>query len=182
MMVEENVSVQLREESEHFAPWNKPDWKWWMFLDDNQEITHKWVVTFNQDAILSSQNYLSNESDEHAILVIKGTVTITDATITKTWDSVWDMSDFYWTNAAVISTDWILDLHNVIINTDWKHANAVFAYWNWEVNIWDSSVTTKDDNSWWIMVTWWWKLWASNVNVTTEWNSSAAIRSDRWGW
>jgi hypothetical protein len=32
------------------------------------------------------------------------------------------------------------------------------------------------------MVTWWWKLSASNVNITTEWNSSAAIRSDRGGW
>lgn len=177
--MEENVKIELK------WPWDKPekpDWKWENPWNSNQNIAQNWVVTFNQDAILDGQTYSSKESNEHAILVTKWTVTISNATITKTWDSEWDTSDFYWTNAATISTDWILELVNVTVNTDWKHANAVFAYWSWEVNIWDSTITTKNDNSWWIMVTWWWKLSASNVNVTTEWNSSAAIRSDRWGW
>lgn len=177
--MEENVKIEPK------WPWDKPEkpeWKWETQWKNNQDITHNWVVTFNQDAILDGQTYSSKESNEHAILVTKWTVTISNAIITKTWDSEWDTSDFYWTNAATISTDWILELVNVTVNTDWKHANAVFAYWSWEVNIWDSTITTKNDNSWWIMVTWWWKLSASNVNVTTEWNSSAAIRSDRWGW
>lgn len=177
--MEENVKIEPK------WPWDKPEkpgWKWGTPWNNNQSITHNWVVTFNQDAILDGQSYSSSESNEHAILVTKWTVTISNATITKIWDSEWDTSDFYWTNAATISTDWILELVNVTVNTDWKHANAVFAYWSWEVNIWDSTITTKNDNSWWIMVTWWWKLSASNVNVTTEWNSSAAIRSDRWGW
>lgn len=178
-MVEEDIKIEVN------WLWHKsgkPDWKWWMPWNDNKNVAHKWIITFTQDAILDGQTYSSKESDEHAVLVTKWTVTISDATITKTWDSEWDTSDFYWTNAAAISTDWILELENVTVNTDWKHANAVFAYWSWEVNIWDSTIITKNDNSWWIMVTWWWKLSASNVNITTEWNSSAAIRSDRWGW
>ena len=190
-MIEETVTVlewfkeSKPEKSDVQIPqWNtpqKPNWKnpWW---NDENSITHKAAIKFTEDANISGQNYNSNESDEHAILVTKWTVTISDATITKTWDSEWDTTDFYWTNAATISTDWILELVNVTVNTDWKHANAVFAYWSWEVNIWDSTITTKNDNSWWIMVTWWWRLSASNVNITTEWNSSAAIRSDRWGW
>lgn len=153
---------------------------WW---ENPTSITRNSVIIFDQDAILDGQIYSSTESNKHAILVEKGTVTISNATITKTWDAEWDSADFYWTNAAIISTDkWILHLANVTVNTDWKHANAIFAYWGWEIDIWDSTIITKSDNSWWIMVTWWWTLSASNVNVTTEWKSSAAIRSDRWGW
>ena len=167
--------------SSQWNPPQKPSWQnpW----EDAASITHKASIIFIQDAILDGQIYSSNEDNEHAVWVKKWTVTISNATITKTWDAEWDTADFYWTNAAVISTDeWILHLANVTVNTDWKHANAVFAYWGWQIDIWDSTITTKADNSWWIMVTWWWTLSASNVNVTTEWKSSAAIRSDRWGW
>ena len=173
-MIEDNIKFQQWDKPE------KPNWKWWMPWD-NQNITHKWVITFNQDAILDGQTYSSSNSNQHAILVTNGTVTISDANITKTGDSEWDTSDFYWTNAAAISINWQLWLHNVTINTNWKHANAIFAYGSWNVFIADSTITTKDDNSWWIMVTWWWNLGAENLTITTEWNSSAAIRSDRWG-
>ena len=178
-MAEDKIETQPK------WPWDKPEkpnWKWWIPWDINENISHKASITFTQDAILSDQVYSSDNDEEHAVMVTRWTVTISNTTITKTWNAEWDTSDFYWTNAAVISTDWVLELNNIIVNTDWKHANAVFAYWSGEVEIWDSTITTKNDNSWWIMVTWWWTLWANNVAVTTEWKSSAAIRSDRWGW
>lgn len=168
-----------------FTPPEKPEWDiWWMFEDiawgEDESITHNWVITFTEDAMVNDQNYSSIENEEHAILITWWDVTISGATITKSWDAEWDRADFYWTNAAAIATDGTLELNNCSIITDWLHANAVFAYWDWEVIISDSTITTKNDNSWWIMVTWWGKLTANNVNITTNWNSSAAIRSDRW--
>lgn len=163
-------------------PWWKPEWEmWWMQWWDTN-ITHNAVVTFTQDTYLDNQTYSSSWDNEHAILITWWTVDIANSTIIKSWDAEWDTADFYWTNAWIIATDWILHLGNVTVNTNWKHANAVFAYWNWEIEVADSTIHTENDNSWWIMVTWWWLLSTSNVNITTEWNSSAAIRSDRWGW
>ena len=162
-----------------------PIW-WWRDLDfeswnDTPSITHNSVVTFSEDTILENQTYSSSWSNEHAILVDGWNVDISSSIITKTWNADWDSADFYWTNAATISTNWQLWLHNVTINTNWKHANAIFAYGSWNVFVADSTITTEGDNSWWLMVTWWWYLGAENLTVTTEWNSSAAIKSDRWG-
>lgn len=162
-----------------------PIW-WWRDLDfeswnDTPSIAHNSVVTFSEDTILENQTYSSSWGNEHAILVDGWNVDISNSTITKAWNADWDSADFYWTNAATISTNWQLWLHNVSINTNWKHANAIFAYGSWNVFVADSTITTEGDNSWWLMVTWWWYLGAENLTVTTEWNSSAAIRSDRWG-
>lgn len=174
-MPEESITIQTKQTPPKWMPWNP---KWW---NDESSITHNWVITFTQDTILEGQTYNSTGNNEHAILVTWWNVDITDSNITKSWNAEWDSADFYWTNAAAISINWQLWLHNVTINTNWKHANAVFAYGSWNVFIADSTITTKDDNSWWIMVTWWWNLSAENLTITTEWNSSAAIRSDRWG-
>ena len=168
-MAEESITIQTRQTSPKWMHWNP---KWW-----NDESS----ITFTQDTILEGQTYSSTGNNEHAVLVTWWNVDIADSNITKSWNSEWDSADFYWTNAAAISINWQLWLHNVTINTNWKHANAVFAYGSWNVFISDSTITTKDDNSWWIMVTWWWNLGAQNLTITTEWNSSAAIRSDRWG-
>ncbi len=157
--------------------WN--NMPWW---ENEENITHKWAITFIEDANISGQTYSSESDNEHSILVTQWTITISDAIITKSWDAEWDSADFYWTNAATITTNGILELNNVNITTDGTHANAVFAYWDGELIISDSTIVTKNDNSWWIMVTWWWRLTSKNTTVTTNWNSSAAIRSDRWWW
>ena len=164
-----------------WTPPKKPDFEWWMSWQDESSISHKWVITFLEDANISGQTYSSAWDNEHAILVTWWTVTISDATIIKTWDSEWDSADFYWTNAAVIAVDGVLELNGDSINTYWAHANAVFAYGSGEIQISDSNVDTSGDNSWWIMVTWWGKLVAKNLTISTKWKSSAAIRSDRWG-
>ena len=153
---------------------------WWILWQQNDSVTHKWVVTFMEDANISGQTYSSEWYDEHAILVTWWTITISDATITKVGDVDGDNADFYWTNAAVIAIDGVLELNNDNISTEWSYSNAVFAYGDGEIIISDSVIITQDDNSWWIMVTWWWTITANNVIVTTNWNSSAAIRSDRW--
>ena len=149
---------------------------------DSPSITHDSVITFDQDANIKGQTYYSIWGSEHAILVTWWSVTISNATITKKWDASWDVADFYWTNAAVIAIKGILELNNDNISTNWSYANAVFAYWDWNILVSDSVIKTEDHNSWWIMVTWWWILTAKNLTVTTEWNSSAPIRSDRWWW
>lgn len=162
-----------------WMPWGMPENMPWS--QSNSNITHNGVNTFSKDDTLSNQEISSKWDSEHAVLVSGGNVVISDSVITKSGDADGDNADFYGTNAAVIAVDWKLELNNVSVNSDWAHANAVFAYWDGEIIISNSVITTKDNNSWWIMVTWWGKLTANNLTVTTEWNSSAAIRSDRWG-
>jgi len=81
-MLKDDVNVQFKWHGD--KPKNM-EWAWWMFWDESQNITHQSSVTFIQDAILSNQVYSSSKDNEHAILVKKGTITISNATVTKTW-------------------------------------------------------------------------------------------------
>ena len=203
--MEENFTTQLEETSKippEWLLWNThqkqeekiPEWTnqnqyeqdiFWnnIFWGENEEtITHKWAIICMEDANISGQSYSSESDNENSMLVTQWSITISDAIITKSWNAELDTADFYGTNAAVIATNGILELNNVNITTYGTHANAVFAYWNGKWIISDSTIITKKDNSWWIMVTWWWELTSKNTTVTTNWNSSAAIRSDRWWW
>jgi len=92
-MAEDKIETQPK------WPWDKPEkpnWKWWIPWDINENISHKASITFTQDAILSDQVYSSDNDEEHAVMVTRWTVTISNTTITKTWNAEWDTSDFYW--------------------------------------------------------------------------------------
>jgi hypothetical protein len=70
-----------------WTPPKKPDSEWWMPWQDESSISHKWVITFLEDANISGQIYSSSWDNEHAVLVTWRTVTISDASITKPWNS-----------------------------------------------------------------------------------------------
>ena len=176
------------------TPPEKPDgdgWQWmpWGMLwgmpwwnQSSTSITYNWANTISSSTTASNKTYSSSTASENALLVEGWDSTLTNITVEKTWDSDWwDSADFYWTNAAVLVKNWTLAINNSTITSNAAHWNAVFAYGEWSITISDSTITTKKDTSWWIMVTWWGKLVANNLTVTTAWNSSAPIRSDRGG-
>ena len=126
----------------------------------------------------------SSEDSEHAIEVSGGSESYSNIMVTKTGDSdEGDKADFYGDNSAIFATDGAdLTLTNIIVDTDGKHANAVFSYGeDTTVTISDSVITTSGNCSGGLMTTGGGTMIASDLNIHTTGNSSAAIRSDRGG-
>ncbi|MCR4926620.1 MAG: hypothetical protein K5927_01465 [Lachnospiraceae bacterium] len=143
----------------------------------------------------SAQTYSSDETDVSALIInTDEDVTISEATVTKTGDSDGgDNCNFYGLNAAVLvmggSTTTITGAN---ITSDADGANGVFSYGGnggqngaagdgTTVIISDSTITTTGDGSGGIMTTGGGITKASNLTVTTNGRSSAAIRTDRGG-
>lgn len=134
---------------------------------------------------ISSDNEISNFNDsEHAIEASGQTADYSDITVNKTGSSsAGDEADFYGDNSAIFATDKAtLTLKNITVNTNGKHANAVFSYGSGTtVNISDSKIKTEGDCSGGLMTTGGGTMNATNLDIYTTGNSSAAIRSDRGG-
>ena len=136
------------------------------------------------DDITVNEEISSSEDGEHAIEVSGGTASYSNIKVTKTGDSdEGDKADFYGDNSAIFATDGAeLTLTNIIVDTDGKHANAVFSYGEGTpVTISDSVITTSGNCSGGLMTTGGGTMIASDLNIHTTGNSSAAIRSDRGG-
>ncbi len=125
----------------------------------------------------------NSEDGGHAILADGEALTYALVSVEKTGDADGDEADFYGDNAAIFATNGgSLDLTDLSVNTDGKHANAVFAYGEGSViNIEDSIITTFGNCSGGLMTTGGATMNAKNLTIHTSGNSSAAIRSDRGG-
>ena len=145
--------------------------------------------------ILDGYAFTSTASNENAILVnTADEVTISNSTVDKTGDSDGgDDSNFYGKNAAVlVEGGSTTTLTNLTVTSDAKGANGIFSYGGngghnggdgdgTKVIIKDSIITTTGDGSGGTMTTGGGITNASNLTVTTNGQSSAAIRTDRGG-
>ena len=145
--------------------------------------------------ILDGYAFTSTAADENAILVnTADEVTISNSTVDKTGDSDGgDDSNFYGKNAAVlVEGGSTTTLTNLTVTSDAKGANGIFSYGGngghnggegdgTKVIIKDSIITTSGDGSGGTMTTGGGITNASNLTVTTNGQSSAAIRTDRGG-
>lgn len=121
---------------------------------------------------------------EHAISADGESASYSNTKVVKTGDSEQnDEADFYGDNAAIFAANGAtLDLSEMVVKTDGKHANAVFSYGEGTtVNISDSYIETSGNCSGGLMTTGGGTMNATNLTVNTSGNSSAAIRSDRGG-
>ena len=137
----------------------------------------------------------STTADENTILVnTTDDVAITNSTVTKTGDSDGgDNCNFYGQNAAVlVEGGSTTTLTNLTVNSDAKGANGIFSYGGnggqnggdgdgTKVIIKDTSITTTGDGAGGTMTTGGGTTNAYNLTVTTNGQSSAAIRTDRGG-
>ena len=134
---------------------------------------------------LTTDEEISNSGDgEHAIEADGETASYSNVRVTKTGDSEeGDEADFYGDNAAIFATNGAtLDLSDIVVDTDGKHANAVFSYGEGTtVNIRNSEIRTSGNCSGGLMTTGGGTMNAENLTIHTTGNSSAAIRSDRGG-
>ena len=137
----------------------------------------------------------STTADENTILVnTTDEVTITNSTVTKTGDSDGgDNCNFYGQNAAVlVEGGSTTTLTNLTVTSDAKGANGIFSYGGnggqnggdgdgTKVIIKDTTITTTGDGSGGTMTTGGGTTNAYNLTITTNGQSSAAIRTDRGG-
>lgn len=144
------------------------------------------ATTITENKQESDVSYISENTDENALRV-EGSVTYsgTALSIQKTSGdtSNTESSDFYGLNAGFLSLDGAsATLTDSVITTSAQGANGIFAYGsNTNVTVSNTSITTSADNSGGIDVTGGASIQASNLNIETNGQSSAAIRSDRGG-
>ena len=139
--------------------------------------------SLSEDAAISGETIESTGTDENALLVTGGTVSVDGATVTRASDDSTggDASSFYGVGAAILATSGTLTVSNSTITTDANGGAGVFAYGDAVVTVSDATIATSKDTSGGVHVAGGGALYASNLTVTTEGASSAAVRSDRGG-
>lgn len=146
----------------------------------SQPDSYDAVNSCDSDAELTG-DIESTGTDENAVLVTDGSVTVSDATVTRvSGDSTGgDSASFYGVGAALLATGGTLTVSNATITTDAAGGAGVFSYGDGVVTVSDTTIATEQDTSGGIHVAGGGTLYASNLTVTTQGGSSAAIRSDR---
>ena len=139
--------------------------------------------SLSEDAAISGETIESTGTDENALLVTGGTVSVDGATVTRASDDSTggDASSFYGVGAAILATGGTLTVSNSTITTDANGGAGVFAYGDAVVTVSGATISTSGDTSGGVHVAGGGALYASNLTVTTEGASSAAVRSDRGG-
>ena len=138
----------------------------------------------SESDIIINDTVENSTSGEHAISADGESLSYNNTKVVKTGDSSQnDEADFYGDNAAIFASDGsTLDLSEMVVITDGKHANAVFSYGEGTtVNISDSYIKTTGNCSGGLMTTGGGTMNATDLTIETSGNSSAAIRSDRGG-
>ena len=141
--------------------------------------------TITEDTEVDSETYTSTGDDENALRVDGATVTLKDITIEKTAgaSSNTEDGDFYGQNAGLLVLNGATaTITGATVNTSVTNGNGVFSYGEGTVvNISDSTIRTTENNSGGIQTTGGGTMNAANLDVETQGNSAAAIRSDRGG-
>lgn len=138
------------------------------------------AVTADSDTEIT-EDLTSTGTDENALLVTDGDVTVSGVNVTRTSsDSTGgDNASFYGVGAALLATGGTLTADGLTIETDAAGGAGVFSYGDGVVYVSNSTIHTIQGTSGGIHVAGGGKLYAENLTVTTEGGSSAAIRSDR---
>ena len=141
--------------------------------------------TIDSDENKKDGTYTSTGNDENALRVKGAKVSLEAIEVNKTGGSTSNTEDgdFYGMNAGLLAIDKAtVNIKNAKVKTTAQNGNGVFSYGEGTtVNISDSKIYTTNDNSGGIQTTGGATMNANNLNVKTEGNSSAAIRSDRGG-
>lgn len=135
------------------------------------------------DAVIQGESILSDGTDENAVHVGGGTLTMTDTAVSRvSADSTGgDSASFYGVGAAVLTTNGTAEVSGCTIETDAAGGAGLFAYGDGVIRVKDTEITTRQNTSGGVHVAGGGVLTAENVTAHTYGESSAAIRSDRGG-
>ena len=149
----------------------------------NQDLEYKGTKEITSAETINNETYTGSESDTNVVLVSGNIIVNMDGvTINKKGDTNnSDNSSFYGINSGILVNDNAnLNINNSNVNTSSKGANGLFSY-NSNIIVKDTIINTSSDLSGGIMVAGNGNITASNLQINTKGNSSAAIRSDRGG-
>ena len=143
------------------------------------------VKTIDTDTEESGETYESSGDDENALRIDGASVTLNDCTIGKNGgaSSNTENGDFYGANAGLLALNKAsVTISGAEVITDAVNGNGIFSYGEGTtVGVSDSIIRTTQNNSGGIQTTGGAVMNASNLDIETNGNSSAAIRSDRGG-
>lgn len=142
------------------------------------------VTVYAEDAESVGEIFVSEGMDENAVLVESGAnVLLSESMVSRiSSDSTGgDDSSFYGIGAALLVTDGTLTITDSTIETDASGGAGVFSYGDGIVKVSDTTITTKQNTSGGIHVAGGGTLYAENLQIETDGESAAAIRSDRGG-
>lgn len=141
--------------------------------------------TIEEDSSIDGATYTSDGDDENALRVDGSETSLENIVIEKTGgkSSNTENGDFYGQNAGLLALNGAnVTITNATVNTSAVNGNGVFSYGEGTtVTISDSVIRTTENNSGGIQTTGGGITYASNLDVETQGNSAAAIRSDRGG-
>ena len=132
---------------------------------------------------VNNVTYTSTTSDENAVMVSGGTLSMTNSFVNKAGGDTSDNdgSSFYGTNAAILSTgSGVVNMTGGKIYTTAKGANAVVAYGG-TVNMSDVTIECVKSVSRGIHATGGGTIVANNLTVVTQSETSSTIATDRGG-
>ena len=149
------------------------------------EAVTEWtaVTTYDSDTETTGETYESVGTDENAIHVLGGTVTLNTPEIRRTSaeSKGGDSSSFYGVGAALLTTDGTTIVNGGTITTDADGAAGAFSYSDGKTYISDTVIRTSGNTAGGIHAAGGGTVYAWNLDVETQGESSAAIRSDRGG-
>ena len=148
-----------------------------------EQTAEEATAYLTKEDITVNETFSDDSNGGHAIEVSGGEASYSNIGVTKTGDADGDDADFYGENSAVFATEKAaLTIEDSLIETNGRHANAVFSYGEGTVvNISNSVIETQGDCSGGLMTTGGGTMNAENLTINTSGRSSAAIRSDRGG-
>ncbi|MCQ2563982.1 MAG: hypothetical protein MJ128_05800 [Mogibacterium sp.] len=148
-----------------------------------EQTAEEATAYLTKDDITVNETFSDDSDGGHAIEVSGEEKSYSNIGVTKTGDADGDEADFYGENSAAFATEkGSLTITDSLIETNGRHANAVFSYGEGTVvNISDSVIETQGDCSGGLMTTGCGTMNAENLTINTSGRSSAAIRSDRGG-
>lgn len=143
------------------------------------------ATEYSSDTSTSGEAYTSSNADENAVRATGGaSVSLSNVNVAKSGDSSSsEDSDFYGLNAGILANEASnLTVTGGTINTDSSGSNGLFAYGDGTTaTVSDLTIRTTQGNSGGIEVAGGATLAANNLDIDTQGQSSAAIRSDRGG-
>jgi len=135
----------------------------------------------------SGETLTTETSDYNVVQVTKGTLNLTNCTVTKAGDYSssysGDDTSFYGTNSAVYAsgTGAEINMEGGSVSTNAKGANAVFATNGATINVSDITIDNQKSVSRGLHCTGGGIINATNVNITTRSETSSTVATDRGG-
>ena len=175
------IAALLPEDSGNGMPGSAPDGQPGGM--SGQPDSYDAARSLSEDAAISGETIESTGTDENALLVTGGAVSVDGATVTRASDDSTggDASSFYGVGAAILAIGGTLTVSNSTITTDANGGAGVFAYGDAVVTVSDATISASGAASGGVHVAGGGALYASHLPVATEGASSAAVRSDRGG-